>query len=306
MKAVIINEYGNNDVVNYTDAVIPEPKSGEVLVEVQTAGVNPIDWKIRNGAGERMGLKLPIMLGGEIVGTIEQIGEDTSSFKVGDTIYGMVKVGGFAEYAIAKITDIALKPDNIDSKQAAAIPLGGLTAWQAIFDLANLSSGQRILITGASGAVGSLAVQFAKVKGAYVIGMASGHNEEFVRGLGVDEFIDYTKQNFEEIVSDVDVVFDTVGGDVFEKAHQTLKKGGTLVTAVAFPNEDKAQEFGIKVARVFCKPNSEQLSQISELVKSDKIKVRISDVLPLSEVKKALNISETRQANGKIVLQIRI
>lgn len=306
MKAIVINEYGNNDIVNYTDMVCPEPKAGEVLIKVKTAGVNPVDWKIRNGAGERMGLKLPIMLGGEIAGVIEKVGQEVNDFKVGDTIYGMVKVGGFAEYVVAKTSDIAHKPKSIDSIQAAAIPLAGLTAWQAIFDLAHLERGQRILITGASGAVGSLAVQFAKAKGAYVIGMASGNNEEFVRGLGVDEFIDHTKQNFEEILSDLDVVFDTVGGDVFERAHQTLKKGGFLVTAVVFPNEEKAREFGIEIARVFCKPNANELAIISELVESGSVKARISKVFPLSEIKEALDLSESGHANGKVVLQIGI
>lgn len=144
----------------------------------------------------------------------------------------MVKTGGFAEYVVAKTSDIAPGPASIDYAHAAAIPLGGLTAWQAIFDLAKLTAGQKILIAGASGAVGSLAVQFAKAKGASVIGTASGHDEEFVKGLGADEFIDYTKRNFEEIVSEIDGVFDTGGGDTFARAHRTLKKGGFLVTAV--------------------------------------------------------------------------
>lgn len=304
MKAIVINEYGTNDVVNYTEVTRPEPQAGEVLVKIQTAGVNPVDWKIRSGAGERMGLKLPIRLGREIAGTIEKFGEDVTDFKVGDSIYGMVKTGGFAEYAVAKVSDIAPKPANLDYEHAAAIPLGGLTAWQAIFDLAHLSDGQRILITGASGGVGSLAVQFAKAKGAYVIGTASGRNEKFVRGLGADEFIDYTKQNFEEIVTDVDVVFDTVGGDTFERAFQTLKKGGFLVTSVAFPNEEKAREFDIKAARVFCKPDAEELKEISELVETGKVKARIAAVLPLAEVKKALELSESGHADGKIILMV--
>ncbi|MEP7038208.1 MAG: NADP-dependent oxidoreductase [Acidobacteriota bacterium] len=304
MKAILINEYGNNDVVNYTDVMRPEPKRDEILVKVHAAGVNPVDWKIRNGAGSRMNLELPIMLGGEIAGTIEKVGDNVTDFKEGDAVYGIIKTGGFAEYAIAKSGEIALKPQSLDFKHAAAIALGGLTAWQSIFDLADLESGQRILITGASGGVGSLAVQFAKAKGAYVIGTASGDNEEFVRSLGANEFIDYKKQNFEEIVRDVDVVFDTVGGDTFEKAFQVLKKGGFLVTSVAFPNEEKAREFSIKAARVFCKPNAEELAAISKLVEEGKLKARIATVLPFAEVKKALDLSESGRANGKIVLQV--
>ncbi|MDQ3710856.1 MAG: NADP-dependent oxidoreductase [Acidobacteriota bacterium] len=304
MKAVVINEYGNEDVVDYTDVERPEPKADEVLVKVHVAGVNPVDWKIRNGLGERLGLKLPIMLGGEIAGTIEKIGGDVRDFKEGHAVYGIIASGGYAEYAIAKMGDIAPKPQSLDFENAAAVPLGALTAWQAIFDLANLSSGQRILITGASGGVGSLAVQLAKAKGAYAIGTASGRNEEFVRDLGADRFVDYTKQNFEEVVKDVDVVFDAVGGDTFERAFQTLKKGGFLVTAVEFPSEEKAQEFDINAARVYCKPNAEQLAAISELVDEGRLKAHVSTVLPIAEVKKAHQLSESGRTRGKIVLQI--
>ena len=304
MKAILINEYGNNDVVNDGEVERPEPKADEVLVKVHVAGVNPVDWKIRNGLGERLGLKLPIMLGGEIAGTIERIGDDVRGFKQGDAVYGIIRSGGFAEYAIAKMGDIASKPQSLDFENAAAVPLGALTAWQAIFDLAHLSTGQTILITGASGGVGSLAVQLAKAKGAYVIGTASGRNQEFVRDLGADEFVDYTKQNFEEVVKDVDVVFDAVGGDTFERAFQTLKKGGFLVTSVEFPSEEKAQEFGVKSARVHCKPNAEQLAAISALVDEGKLKAHVATVLPLVEVKKAFQLSESGRTRGKIVLQI--
>jgi NADPH:quinone reductase-like Zn-dependent oxidoreductase len=304
MKAIVINAYGNEDVVNYVDVDCPEPKADEVLMKVRVAGVNPVDWKIRDGMGERLGLKLPIFLGGEIAGTIAKVGSDVRDFRVGDAVYGIVTSGGYAEYAIAKIGDIAIKPQSLDFENAAAIPLGALTAWQAMFDLANLRSGQRLLITAASGGVGSLAVQIAKAKGAFVIGMASGRNEAFVRDLGADEFIDYTKQNFEEVVKDVDVVFDTVGGDTFERAFQTLKTGGFLVTAVQFPSAEKAQEFGVKVARVYCKPNAEQLAAIGKLVEKGKLKAHISTVLPLSEVRKAHQLSESGRTRGKIVLQI--
>ncbi len=304
MKAIVIKEYGNEDVVNYVDVERPEPKASEVLVKVHVAGVNPVDWKIRNGLGERLGLKLPIMLGGEIAGTIEKLGEAVTGFREGDAVYGIIRSGGFAEYAIAKVGDVAAKPQSLDFENAAAIPLGALTAWQAIFDLAHLSNGQRILITGASGGVGSLAVQLAKAKGAYVIGTASGRNEKFVRDLGADEFVDYTKQNFEEVVKDVDVVFDAVGGDTFERAFQTLKKGGFLVTSVEFPSEEKAQEFGVKAARVYCKPNAEQLAAISALVDEGRLKAHVATVLPLVEVKKAFQLSESGRTRGKIVLQI--
>lgn len=304
MKAVSISTYGNNDVLSYTDVEIPEPMADEVLVKVHAAGMNPIDWKIRNGAGERLGLKLPIMLGGEIAGTVERIGDKVSGFQAGDAVYGIIRSGGFAEYAIAKQGDIALKPQSLDFESAAAIPLGALTAWQAMFDLAQLSSGQRVLITGASGGVGSLAVQLAKAKGAYVIATASGRNEDFVRRAGADVFVDYSKQSFEEVVKDVDVVFDLVGGDTFERAFHTLKKGGFLVTAVAFPSEEHAPRYGVRAARVYCKPNTDQLAAISALVDEGRLKAHVAMVLPLAEVTQAFQHSESGRTRGKIVLTV--
>lgn len=304
MKAIMIRAYGNADVVEYVDVERPEPKANEVLVKVHAAGVNPVDWKIRNGAGERLGLKLPIMLGGEIAGTIERIGDAVSGLKEGDAVYGIIPSGGFAEYAIATVGDIAAKPQNLDFERAAAVALGGLTAWQAMFDVAQLSSGQRMFITGASGGVGSLAVHLAKAKGAYVIGMASGRNEAFVKGLGADEFVDYTQQSFEDVVKNVDVVFDTVGGDTFERAFHTLKKGGFLVTAVQFPSQEQAQAFGVKAARVFCKPNANQLAALSDLIDDGRVKAHVATVLPLADVNKALQLSETGHTRGKIVLHV--
>ncbi|MDQ2747013.1 MAG: NADP-dependent oxidoreductase, partial [Acidobacteriota bacterium] len=188
MKAVMIEKYGDESVLEYTDTPRPEPKADEILVKVHAVAVNPADWKIRDGMGEQFGLELPLILGGDIAGTIEELGVEVKNFNAGDAVYGMTVSGGFsggyAEYAIVKADAIAIKPDELNFEEAAAIPIAALTAWQSMFDLANLSSGQRILITGASGGVGSMAVQLAKAKGAYVIGTASGKNEEFVRELG--------------------------------------------------------------------------------------------------------------------------
>jgi NADPH:quinone reductase-like Zn-dependent oxidoreductase len=308
MKAILINEYGNENVLNYTDVERPEAKEGEVLVKVHATSVNPVDWKIRDGMGEMFGLKLPLILGGDIAGTIEEVGLEVENFKQGDAVYGMTVSGGFsgayAEYALAKADAIAPKPESINFEEAAAIPIAALTAWQAMFDLANLSSGQRILIAGASGGVGSMAIQFAKAKGAFVVGTASGKNEQFVRDLGADEFVDYTQQPFEEVVKDVDVVFDTIGGDTQERAFQTLKKGGFLVTSAQTPSEEKAKEFGVEAAFVFCKPNAQQLAEINRLIEEGKLKIHIETVLPLAEVKKAHQLSQSGRTRGKIVLQI--
>ena len=303
MKTAVINEYGDNSVVQYTDVDRPEPQAGEVLVKVHAAGVNPVDWKIRSGAGQRMGMTLPIHLGSEITGIVEKLGYGVSSFKEGDAIYGIIKSGGFAEYAVANAADMACKPASIDFIHAAAVPLGALTAWQAMFDVARLASGQRLLVTNSSGGVGSMAVQLAKAKGAHVTAMASGHNEEYVRGLGADEFIDYTKQPFEQVARDMDVVFDTVGGETFKRAFGSLRKGGFLVTSVAFP-KDEAQQHGVSVERVLCKPNAGQLASIRELVEAGKLKAYVTTVLPLAKIKQAFELSEGGRTRGKIVLQI--
>jgi NADPH:quinone reductase-like Zn-dependent oxidoreductase len=308
MKAIVINAYGNEDVLNYVEVERPKPKADEVLVKVHAAAVNPADWKIRDGMGEAFGLKLPLILGGDIAGTIEAVGVEVKNFKQGDAVYGMTVSGGFsggyAEYAAAKTDAIVFKPDELSFEEAAAIPIGALTAWQSIFDLANLSSGQRILITGASGGVGSMAVQLAKAKGAFVIGTASGKNEQFVRDLGADEFVDYTLQPFESVVKDVDVVFDTIGNDTQERAFQTLKQGGFLVTSAGTPSAAKAHEFGVAAAFVFCKPNAQQLAEINQLIEEGKLKIHIETVLPLTEVKKAHQLSQSGRTRGKIVLQV--
>ncbi|NLS00439.1 NADP-dependent oxidoreductase [Rhizobium sp. P38BS-XIX] len=303
MKAVVIHEYGTNDVLRYEEVGRPQPQAGEVLVKVRAAGINPVDWKIRGGAGQRMGMTLPIHLGGEIAGTVEMLGRDVTDFKQGDAVYGIIKSGGFAEYAIAKAADIALKPANLDFVHAATVPLGALTAWQAMFDLARLASGQRLLVTSSSGGVGSLAVQLAKVAGVHVTAIASGRNEDYVRSLGADEFIDYTKQPFEELVHDMDVVFDTVGGETFERAFATLRKGGFLVTAVAFP-KNEASEHGVGVARVQCKPNAAQLTSIRELVEDGRLKAHVTTVVPFEGIRTALELSEAGRTRGKIVLDV--
>ena len=304
MKSVIINEYGNtNDVLRTVEVERPQPGAGEVLVRIHAAGVNPIDWKIRAGAGQRMGLTLPIRLGSEIAGTVEAVGEGVAGLQKGDAVWGTVAAGGFAEYAAVPAARLARKPANLDFVQAAAVPLGGLTAWQAMFDLAGLAEGQRLLVTNSSGGVGSLAVQIAKARGAHVTGMASARNADYVRGLGVDAFVDYGQQPFEQVVRDMDVVFDTVGGDTFERAFSTLKPGGFLVTAVTFPSAEARQD-GIRVARVLSKPNAPQLTSIGELVEAGKLRVHVATVLPLEEVGQALALSEAGRTRGKIVLRI--
>ncbi|MEW7848157.1 NADP-dependent oxidoreductase [Massilia aurea] len=303
MRAIVIESYGDNRVVNVVDVARPAPQAGELLVKVRAAGVNPIDWKIRDGAGQRMGMTLPIHLGGEISGTVEQVGAGVAGFSVGDAVFGIIRAGGFADYAMAPAADMVRMPAGLDFVTAAAIPLGALTAWQALFDVAGLARGQRLLITGASGGVGSLAVQIAKAAGAHVTAMASGRNADFVRGLGADVFIDYTAQPFEQVARDMDVVFDTVGGDTFQRAFATLRQRGFLVTSVGFPTEEDGQR-NVGVGRVLCKPDAAQLSAIRDLVEARQLQPHVATVLPLEAVTDAFALSKGGRTRGKIVLEI--
>jgi NADPH:quinone reductase-like Zn-dependent oxidoreductase len=303
MKVVRIERYGNEEVMDLAEVEQPKPGADQVLVQVKAAAVNPVDWKIREGAGEIFGLKPPLILGCEVAGIVE-VGRG-GDFTAGDEVYGYLSAhsGGYAEYVVAPASEFVRKPKQVDFDTAASVPVGALTAWQGIFDHGKLVSGQRILITGASGAVGSMAVQLAKTKGAHVIGTGSGRNEEFVRKLGADEFIDYKKAKFEDEVSGVDVVFDTVGGETQERAFQTLKRGGFLVSTVSPPSKEKAKEFGLTVAMVRMMPKPDQLAEINRLVENGKLKVRVATVLPLAEVKKAHQLSADGHADGKIILR---
>src|SRR5216110_2407706 len=322
MKAVRIERYGNEEVVELAEVERPKPGENQVLVKVQAAAVNPVDWKIRDGLGKLFGLKLPLILGCEVAGTVEAVGSGgpssprdesvrsagrtgSSDFAVSDDVYGYLGAysGGYAEYVAAPASEFVRKPKQIDFNTAASVPVAALTAWQGIFDHGKLASGQRILITGASGAVGSMGVQLAKNKGAHVIGTGSGRNEEVVRKLGADEIIDYEKEKFEEKVRDLVVVCDTVGGDTQERGFQTLKGGGFLVSTVSPPSAEKAKEFSVTVAMVQMMPKPDQLAEINRLVESGKLKVRVATVLPLAEVKKAHQLSAAGHADGKIILR---
>ncbi|MGC9445836.1 NADP-dependent oxidoreductase [Cereibacter johrii] len=304
MLTVLINAYGANDVVEVAEVERPSPQVGEVLIKVGASGVNPIDWKIRDGAGERMGLTLPIHLGGEFVGAVEDMGPGVAGFERGEIVFGMVRTGAFSQYVAVNAADIVRKPGNLDITQAAALPLAGTTAWQAMFDEAGLCAGQRLLITGAAGGVGSLAVQLAKAKGAHVTAMTSARNAEFVRGLGADEVVDYTARPFEEVVHDIDAVLDTVGGDTFRRALATLRKGGIMVTIVAFPEGEEAKRHGVCVKRAFTVANAGSLRAITALVEAGRVTPHVEKTFPLVDVKAALALSAAGRVRGKIVLTI--
>jgi len=303
MQAVVLRAYGTDDAVRIETVDRPAPGAGELLVRVIAAGVNPIDWKIRDGAGERLGMTLPIRMGGELVGTVEAVGPGAEGFAVGEVVFGMVHTGAFAEYASVPTTDFVRAPSNLDAVAAAALPLAGTTAWQALFGKARLAAGQRLLVTNSSGGVGSLAVQFAHAAGAHVTAVGSGRNEAFVRGLGADVFIDYTEHSFEEVACDMDVVFDTLGGDAFSRAFRSLRRGGYMVTVVAFPS-DEAERYGVEVTRSFTVPSASSLTAIRDLAEAGKVVPAIDTVLPLTQVRQALARSEQGRARGKIVLRM--
>jgi NADPH:quinone reductase-like Zn-dependent oxidoreductase len=299
MQAVLIRETGSPDVLHYVEADRPEPGDGQVLIRVNAAAVNPTDWKARRGLSET---RLPAVLGKDVSGTVEL--SRANDIADGDDVFGYVAGGGYAEFAIASADTIARKPAGLSHEQAAALPVAGMTAWQALFDRGRLERGQTALIAGAAGGVGHLAVQFAKLAGARVIGTGSSRNRDFVLGLGADEYVDYTEQDVGQTVSGVDVAFDTVGGDTTQALVSTVGEGGILVTIANAPPDEAARAHGVRAELLVMSPSSEQLSRIAELVAAGEVRVEISQVLPLAEVQQAHELSESGHTRGKIVLTV--
>jgi NADPH:quinone reductase-like Zn-dependent oxidoreductase len=299
MHAVLIHETGSPDVLSFEEVERPEPGDGEVLIRVAAASVNPIDWKIRQGLRPK---QLPAVPGNDVSGTVELARAD--GFAEGDEVFGIAPSGGYAEYATAPAGVIAKKPAGVSHEQAAAIPVAGMTAWQALFDHGELRQGQTALIAGGAGGVGHLAVQFAKHVGARVIATGSAHNRDFVLGLGADEFVDYTSQDVSEVVSGVDVAFDTVGGDTTQSLVSTVREGGVLVTIANAPPEQAASERGVRAELLVMSPSSEQLARIAGLVADGEVRIEIAHVLPLSEARQAHVLSESGHTRGKIVLTV--
>src|SRR6185437_11185102 len=266
MKAIRIHKYGGPEVLHYEDAPRPQPQAGEVLVRVHAAGVNPIDWKVREGhMKDFWPHTFPLILGWDLSGVVEELGKGVSKFKIGDEVYGLpdpTRGGAYADYIVVRESELALKPKSLHHIRAGAVPLAALTAWQSLFEAGQLQSGQRVLIHAGSGGVGHFAVQLAKWKGAYVFATASTKNQDLLRKLGADEPIDYTQQRFEEIARKIDVVLDTIGGETQERSWQVLKKGGVLVSLVQPPSEEKAKELGVRAVFVGGQPNGAQLAEI--------------------------------------------
>jgi NADPH:quinone reductase-like Zn-dependent oxidoreductase len=299
MKAVVVHETGGTDALRYEEVDRPEPADGEVLIRVQAASVNPIDWKFRSGMAEK---ELPAILGNDLSGVVEV--PRAEGFEEGDEVFGIAASGGYAEFAASPAGVVAKKPSGVSHEQAAAIPVAGMTAWQALFDRGGLEAGQRALIAGAAGGVGHFAVQFAHHGDAHVIGTGSSRNRDFVLGLGAEEFVDYTQQDVAEAVSDVDVAFDTVGGETTETLVPTLREGGIIITIASAPPEEAARERGARAELLIASPGADQLAQIVDLVASGAVKVEIADVIPLAEVQRAHELSESGHVRGKIILAV--
>lgn len=312
MKAVRIHNYGGPEVLQYEDAPKPKPAPGEVLIRIHAAGVNPADWKVREGHLKQfVQHKFPLIPGWDLSGVIERVGDNPAAagrFKKGDEVFSnpdTSRDGAYAEYIVVRESEVALKPKSLHHVYAAAAPSAGLTAWQALFDVAQLKRGQHVLIHGGSGGVGHFAVQLAKWKGAYVIATASTRNQELLREIGVDEPIDYTSQRFEQAATDVDVVLDIIGGETQERSWEVLKKNGVLVSIAQPPDAGKAREFGVRSAFVWSQPNGKELAEIAALIDSGNLKVVLDRILPLSEARRAHQLSQNGHARGKIVLRVK-
>jgi len=299
MQAVVMHQTGGPEVLRLEQVDRPEPGDGEVLVNVHAASVNPIDWKYRRGLAPK---QLPAILGNDVSGTVEL--SRAESLAEGDEVFGFAASGGYAEFATAPAAMIAKKPTSVSHEQGAAIPVAGLTAWQALFDRGGLEHSQTALIAGAAGGVGHFAVQFAAHAGARAIGTGSSHNYEFVPGLGADEYVDYTQQDVAKAVSDVDVAFDTVGGETTQSLLPTVREGGVLVTIAGAAPEQEAAQLGVRAELLIMSPNIDQLARIAELVAAGEVHVEIAETLPLAEVRRAHELSESGHTRGKIVLAV--
>jgi len=305
IQAIRVHQYGGPEELKLERIPRPEPQAGEVLIRIHAAGVNPVDWKIRQGwMKDFRPMQFPYIPGLDLAGVVEEIGPGVTAYQTGQAVFGQSPKGAYAEYTTAPVEKLALKPKTLSFDEAAAVPVGATTAWQGIFDHGRLQTGQRILIQGAAGGVGMFAVQFARWKGAHVIGTTSTANLDFVRSLGAETVIDYTSTSVEQAVHDVDLVFDAVGGKTLESSLRALKRGGTLVTIAGQPPEGRAQELGIRVASFSAQVSSELLHTFAQLIDEGQVKVVIAEKFPLSEAQQAHERSQNGHGRGRIVLHI--
>jgi NADPH:quinone reductase-like Zn-dependent oxidoreductase len=305
MKAVRIHEFGGPDRVQIEEVAAPTVTRGNALVRIRAAGVNPVDWMVREHIYNPKGAdRVPLTLGQDFAGVIEKIGSDSkTSFREGDEVFGEV-FGSFAEYALVPLKDLVKKPRSLDFKIAASLPMPALTAWQAIIDTAEAKPGMRFLIHGASGGVGSFAAQFARWKKAQVAATASEPSFDYLRSIGVDPIIDYKRERFEEKLRDIDVVLDPLGGDTQARSWSVLKRGGMLINLIDEIDKEAAKRAGVRAVDFGMEYDVEDLEQIAALVESGTIRPHISKVLPLDQAKQAMDLNQQGKSHGKIVLEI--
>jgi len=304
MKAVVMNSFGGPEVLQPIELPIPTPGAGEILIQVRAAGINPVDYKIRSGQYRRTETNLPVIPGRDVSGKIAAVGRDVAGFDVGDEVYAFLAShsGGYADYAIARDNELALKPVTLDHAEAAAVPLAATTAWQALFDHGNLQRGQRVLIHGAAGGVGHFAVQFANVKGAVVIATAEAGDIALVEGLGADQVVDYKNGDFEREVEPVDLVVDLIAGDTQERSWSVLKEGGAMVSTLKEPSAEKARHHHARAVAFMAQPSREILQAVAALIDAGRVRVVLQKTYPLPEAAKAQDELEHDHSAGKRVL----
>ncbi|MCM3729714.1 NADP-dependent oxidoreductase [Neobacillus cucumis] len=330
MKAIRLHKFGGPEVLRYEEAPLPELKPGEVLVRVHAVGINPPDWYLREGYKDlppewQPAVSFPFILGSDMSGVVEAVATDVQGFSIGDEVFGMVRFpsmgesAAYAEYVAAPASDLALKPAGIDHVHAAGAPMAGLTGWQFLIELGHNEAnpfqpeshrplplnGKTVLVNGAAGGVGHLAVQLAKWKGAHVIAVASGKHESFMRELGADEFIDYTKSPPEDIAHDVDLVLDTLGGPTTGRFLRTLKRGGALFPVfIGFSDAEEAAKLGVTVSMTQVRSNGPQLAELGRLLDAGMVRVAIDSTFPLADARRAHERAARGHIQGKIVLMV--
>lgn len=310
MKAAQLNSYGGQDALKTVDtAKKPAINDDQLLVQVHAAGVNPFDFKIREGMVRQMAeLSFPATLGGDVAGVVAEIGSKVTDFKVGQAVYGLAGAlssnGSFAEFSPVSATSLAPKPNSVDFITAAALPLASVSAYQALFEHIKLQAGQKILIHGGGGGIGSIAIQLAKNVGAYVATTVSAADIDYAKSLGADQVIDYKTQDFSHILKDFDAVFDNVGGETNTKSYTVLKTGGTFVSMVGQENEKLAQQYGIHYISQATHVTTERLTKIAGLVDQHIVRINIAKIFPLVQAAEALEFLKTNHPRGKVVIQV--
>jgi len=306
-KAVRIHQFGKADVLAYEDSPMPVIQADDVLVKIHASSINPVDWKVREGyLKDMIPHTFPLTLGWDFAGEIVAVGSNVSDWKVGTAVYARPDIGrdgAYAEYIAVRTSEIAAKPTSINWQEAAAVPLVALTAWQALYEGANIQAGERVLIHAGAGGVGTFAIQLAKLRGAHVITTTSTKNVELVKALGADEIIDYTQNDFASL-RDIDVVFDTMGGEIQDQSWQTLKRGGRLVSIISPPSAEAAAQVGATPLFCFVQPSATQLQALAELIDAGKIQIIIDSVFALKDIAAAHAKSESGRTRGKIVIQV--